>query len=473
MKHPLLILTISFCGGIIFAAYFKPAWPVIYLLAALFLAAGFFFLRSAGAFGIILLSLAFLCGTLILRSNSILPGCHIAKIIRYQSQEPCIIKGFIASEPQTRGKKAVLVLRAEEIQSDNFNRSTCGNILVYLRDKKSWHYGERLILRAKLYQPRGWGRGGSRYRDYLRRQDIWFLAQIKDYASFVRLDQPRCSFYRGLAIKAKNRLEGIIFQYLKGVPAGILDAMILGERSHIPDLVNNLMVKTGTVHILVVSGFNVGIVVFIIVLILRLLRLPYYWRYFASLPLIAIYCLVTGASNPVVRATVMAIIFILAVLIRRDPDISNAISLAVLFILAVNPYQLFDLGFQLSFASVAAIVFIYPKLREFFRLRDLKAGPLKFILEGCLVSLAAWIGTSGLIAYYFRIFSPVTVLANMLVVPLASLITLAGFSLIFAGLFFPWLAPLFARANEALIWGMVLVNNLMLAIPGASLRLPS
>ncbi|MEI6632174.1 MAG: ComEC/Rec2 family competence protein, partial [bacterium] len=171
------------------------------------------------------------------------------------------------------------------------------------------------------------------------------------------------------------------------------------------------------------------------------------------------------------RATVMAVVFIVSSLIRREPDISNAICVAALFILILNPRQLFDVGFQLSFVSVISIIFLYPKLRQFVGMRHLKAKPLRFILEGFLVSLAAWAGTAGLIAYYFKIFSPVTVLANILVVPLASLITLSGTSLIAVGLACPILAPLFARANEALIWVMVMINALMLQIPGASLRL--
>jgi len=233
------------------------------------------------------------------------------------------------------------------------------------------------------------------------------------------------------------------------------------------------MVKSGTVHILVVSGFNVGIVVFIIILFLRLLRLPRYWRFLVSLPLIITYCLITGASNPVVRATVMAIVFIASYLIKRDPDICNAICVAALVILLFNPNQLFDAGFQLSFASVISIIYLYPRLKQAAGLNRLQFRPLRFVLEGCLVSLSAWLGTAGLVACYFKIFSPVTVLANILVAPLASLITLSGFSLITAGLCCPALAPLFARANEALVWAMVAVNTLVLKIPGAYLRLPS
>lgn len=473
MKRPLLVLTASFCIGIVFASHFRLAWLLIYSLAVFFLITGFLFSRREPVFEIILLGLAFLLGATILKSSRILPVCHIAKIISYRSRQPYLIKGFIAGTPEVKGERVIFTFSAAEIQLGNLNRSCCGKILVYARDKKGLRCGDMLLLQGKLYQPWGWGGSGWRYRDYLRRQEIWFVMNVKNSSGLVRLNA-RCScFYQNFSAAIKKRLEGVIFKYLDGIPAGILDAMILGERRNIPGFVNNLMVKTGTVHILVVSGFNVGIVAFIIVLFLRLLRLPRYWRFIASLPLIITYCLVTGASNPVVRATVMAVVFIISYLIRRDPDISNAISVAALFILISNPNQLFDAGFQLSFVSVASIVFLYPKLKQLFCLGRLKLKPLRFILESCLVSLAAWMGTAGFIAYYFKIFSPVTVLANIFVVPLASLITLSGFSLIAAGLGLAPLAPLFARANEALIWIMVLINTLMLEIPGASWRLSS
>jgi len=120
---------------------------------------------------------------------------------------------------------------------------------------------------------------------------------------------------------------------------------------------------------------------------------------------------------------------------------------------------------------VGGIVFLYPKIKSFFRLDVLKIKLLKFLLEGCLVSLSAWISTMGLIAYYFKTFSPVTVLANLFIVPLASLITLCGFSLVLAGWVFPLSAPYFARTNELLVLVLVSLNNFFLKLPGAYLRL--
>jgi competence protein ComEC len=243
--------------------------------------------------------------------------------------------------------------------------------------------------------------------------------------------------------------------------------MILGERKDIPPNIYRAMIKSGTVHILVVSGFNVGIVYFTALLFLKVLRLKRRMIICLSMPLLVFYCLLTGGSNPVLRATVMAIVFLPAYLVKREPDIYNSCAIAGLFILIRQPRQLFDIGFQLSFASVISIVCLYPKMKLFFRSDNLKIRWLRYLVNSTLVCFSAWLGTMGLVAYYFRIFSPLTVLANLLVVPLATLITLSGFSLLATGCLCPPLATLLARSSEFLVILLVKIQTLLLKIPYA------
>jgi competence protein ComEC len=162
----------------------------------------------------------------------------------------------------------------------------------------------------------------------------------------------------------------------------------------------------------------------------------------------------------------------LAFSLRREPDIYNSLSISAIFILGTNPQQLFDIGFQLSFVSVISIVYFYPKMKIIFRLGNLKVKCIKSILEGCLVSFSAWLGTFGLIAYYFKIFSPITVLANLFIVPLASLITLCGFSLVMIGLIFPFAAKFFASSSELAVAVLININMFLIKLPYACLRLP-
>jgi len=167
----------------------------------------------------------------------------------------------------------------------------------------------------------------------------------------------------------------------------------------------------------------------------------------------------------------MGIFFLLGFLIKREPDINNSLSLAALSILLINPGELFSISFQLSFVSVSAIVYLYPKLKSFFRIELINLRPLRFIAEGCLVSLSAWLGTCGLILYYFRIFSPITVLANIFIVPLATLITLSGFSLVVITLILPIFSVFFAHTNELLVILLLRINNFLIGLPFACLYL--
>lgn len=194
-------------------------------------------------------------------------------------------------------------------------------------------------------------------------------------------------------------------------------------------------------------------------------------RIILAAPLLILYCLATGASSPVVRATIMALVFMSAYLFKRQADIYNSLAISALFILAVNPQQLFDVGFQLSFVSVTSIVWLYPKIKRISGLQHLKIKFLRFMLEGCLVSFSAWLGTAGLIAWYFKMFSPVTVMANLAIVPAAALITLCGFSLVISGLVFPAIAPYLGRSNELLVLVLLSLNSFFIKLPGAHFRL--
>jgi competence protein ComEC len=467
MKRPLVCLTAIFCLGILLANFIKIPFGLIYFLAFVFLILSFIFFKKGLKFQIILAGLIFLLGIALLKNSQCLPKCHISKYNSYKNN-PYIIKGFIANQPVLQNNRTVFTFQAQEIQFDHLKYNCCGHILVYITGKEDLAYGQVLVLKGSLQPPFSYGnRNLKRWRNYLAYQGIYSILRVRTKAEVVRLNKNYGCLLKRFALWLKIRLEKIIFTYVSFLPASILEAMVLGEKRNIPAPIYNSMVKSGTVHILVVSGFNVGIVTFAIILFLKLIRIPRKVRIFLAISLLIIYCLITGASTPVVRATVMAVIFILAYLLKREPDIYNSCAIAALFILGVNPRQLFDIGFQLSFASVISLVYLYPKIKSFFTIDNLKIKPLKFIIEGCIVSLSAWLGTMGFIAYYFKIFSPVTILANLFIVPLATLITLSGFSLIIAGFILPFLAAILASTAELLVALLLNLNAFLIKIPGA------
>ena len=472
MKNLLAFLVLVFCCGIFFAAFIKISFCLVYSLSIVLLILSFQFIMRIKIFNVLVLTLIFILGGVSLKNTQSLPLSHISHFFFYSNDDPYLLKGTIANEPSFENHKTSFIFNIKEIQITNSAYRSCGKILVHIKGIENLRYGEELILKGNLHRPFSKSPEGKSYKNYLSNQGIFFIMQVKDTADIARLNINKGSEIKRFSFWLKNKIEDRIYKNVSLSTAGILDAMVLGEKKNISPNIIDSMIKLGTVHILVVSGFNVGIVAFVTLLFLKLLRLKKKIRIFIAISCLIVYSLMTGASNPVVRATIMAIVFLLAYLKKREPDIYNSLGLAALFILISNPKQLFDVGFQLSFASVISIVFLYPKLKVFLRAALVKNKSLKFLMESLLVSLSAWLGTMGFIAYYFKIFSPAAVLANIFVVPLSTLITLCGFSLIFISLILPPATPFFALTLELACSLLIKANIFLASFPFASFRLP-
>jgi len=460
MSRNLAWLMLYFCCGIIFARLIAISFWSLYLAALILLIACVFRVRKDFINKIFFSCLIFMLGALALRNSCILAKSHISNFISYKNNTIFTVKGFINSELELKDGKISFMFAAQELQFNNNNHKCSGDILVCLKEIRNLSYGDALILRGSAHKP---------FKLY--GNNIYAIMRVNTPGSAISLNKNYGWPVRRLAFYIKSRIERIIYQRLSKLAAGILDAMVLGEKGNIPALVYDSMAKTGTVHILVVSGFNVGIVAFIVLLLFKALRFPRGIRHGLAIFCIIIYCFATGVQAPVVRATVMGIFFLSGFLIKREPDVRNSLILSALFILLINPQELFSISFQLSFASVAAIIFLYPGLKEFFRAESIKSKILRFITEGCLVSLSAWLGTLGLVAYYFRLFCPITVLANIFIVPLATLITLSGFSMVIINFIIPACAGYFAYANELFVALLLGVNKLLVRLPFAYLYL--
>ncbi|MFA5199763.1 MAG: ComEC/Rec2 family competence protein [Candidatus Omnitrophota bacterium] len=464
MKRPLVLFTVFYCSGILLGNLKRFNFWVIIGLALTILCCINIFLKKNRIFLILTSVLTIVAGILSLENYRRVPSSHINNFIGYKSNSLYCLKGFVDSDIETKNNYSEFIFRPEEMRLEKLGWGCCGKVLIRTDCLKDLNYGENLMLIGKLSRPNA---NVSGYKNYLMRQGIYLTMQIKDLRQVIRLTgksgNPFLRFSRWL----RNKSEAVISSNLEDIPASILSAMILGQRRNIPWLVNDSMVKTGTVHILVVSGFNVGIVAFISNLLLKILRIPRRPRLIFTIICLLIYCFVTGASNPVIRATIMGVIFLCSYFFKREPDIYISLSLAALIILIVNPQQLFDIGFQLSFASVLAIVFVYPRLKNLFGGIFSKIKILQFIYDSSLVSFSAWLGTSGIIMLNFRILSPITVLANILIVPLATLITLAGFTLVLSGAFCPFLTNLFSFPASMLINLLLVLNTKLAKLPFA------
>ncbi len=222
----------------------------------------------------------------------------------------------------------------------------------------------------------------------------------------------------------------------------ILKALTIGDRTSIAEERNNLFLRTGTSHVLAVSGFNVGIITGFFFLIVRMslgrirtLGISGRHTRYASvltIPFPFIFMLVAGAGVSVIRATIMIIVFMLAIFFERQKHFYNTTALAALIILVLYPHSLFTPSFQLTFMSLLFIVVFMERL--FPLITRVKSRIATWSLSTVLSTAAATLGTAPIAVYYFYGLNPFCLVHNLVTIPL---IGVAATALSLIGMTFP------------------------------------
>lgn len=257
---------------------------------------------------------------------------------------------------------------------------------------------------------------------------------------------------------------------LTGEPEALLKGLILGERSDLPHQTLAAFADAGTVHILAVSGFNVGLVVLIYFLFFRSMGLSPTLANLLLVPLLIVYAGLTDFTPSVVRATIMAVIFIIGFLLERESSLYNLLGLAALVILLLWPQVLFDLSFILSFAATFGVVFLAPRFYGLFPEQVRKSRWGLWLLLSLFVTLSAQMFSTPLILQSFYRLSLVSPLANLIILPLVTLATALGFSRVLSGFLTLSLSRIFAAANCVVLKGILASASFFAHLPYASLR---
>lgn len=319
--------------------------------------------------------------------------------------------------------------------------------------------------------------------------------------------KPGGLFFSGSASKAKplDREQGnaVIKRCLQGrIWAGrllshgiadrpeqmcILNSILLGYYSQIPRDLYQAFANTGTLHVFAISGSHVVILGGAIIFILAACGLPRTrWVLFMG-PLLILYTAMTGLQPSAIRACIMGIVYWIAPLIGRKPDIYTTLAASAIIILGISPDDLVNIGFLLSYIAVLGLILFCPVfsglLHRCFVHDPLKLEPdpkwqefLRSLLHGfselLSVSLAAWLVTMPLTILFFGTFSPIGLPANLLVVPLSSLVIITGVLSLTLGSCALFFADLFNHANLALIVLMTESAKWFAAIPHGYMKAP-
>lgn len=292
-------------------------------------------------------------------------------------------------------------------------------------------YGDILLIPAVYhaldppYNP-----GEFDYKLFMENRQIYFQSYVStdQYEVLkVKAGHPIISFALSLRRKLINKYNN----YLPDQDAAALaSTLILGYRADLNKDVVEAYSKTGTMHVLSVSGMHVGIVFLVLSFLLRALdknKVLIYVRILLIITAIWFYSLISGFSSPVCRAALMISFVLIGKALNKNQNSYNLIAISAFFLLLYYPYYLFDVGFQLSYLAVCGLVYFHPKIHHSFYFENRFAD---YIWSYCALSIAAQLATFPLSLYYYHQFPLYFLLSNLLIVIPVTIIMYSGILLL-------------------------------------------
>jgi len=309
------------------------------------------------------------------------------------------------------------------------------------------------------------------YREYLFSTGVDALARARTQQSIVAARRP-LRYLPGSLFAAVRRqlLERIEALGLKS--PGVIPAVLLGDRSALDDAARDAFVRSGTMHLLAISGLHLAIVAGFLFWVLRLLGAQPKVASVVTLAVAACYIMVVGPRPPVVRAGLMLALFCLGVILDRPTLALSVVSTAALVMLVARPLEIADAGFQMSFVAVLGLFYLGAPLGRWSGGLVARARlPLtSFLTEAARlfgISTGAALSVAPLAAYHFKVISLVSPVSNLILIPVTWAMVAAGFAAAALSFVNGHLASLAAASASGSQTLLVSIAALLSKIPGA------
>ncbi len=357
--------------------------------------------------------------------------------------------------------KFSLKLRVNQIERGDQKFRVRGLTLVNVYTENCpYEYGDVLRVQGRLLKPLAKNNYGEfDYQLYLAQKRIFTYVNIWQEKDIQKIGEERLNPLVSFSLYMRNKIKSIIEPLISSPYDALLLGMLLGERTHLPSEVEEVFIEAGIMHLLAVSGLHVGIITLALSIFLNFFHLPRRPKIILTLVLLIMYASITGFRPSVVRASLMFSLLIIGQLINRNRDIYISLFLAAFLILLVNPLTLYDAGFLLSFIITFFVIYLSPIFQELFsEISEVISKPLS-------LSLASWVGIFPLSAYFFSKVSLIAIIANIFIIPLASVAVIFGFIIFLVGLISMPLAGLLAYLNYYVLLLINLLAELFSSLP--------
>ena len=458
LKFPLLTITISFAIGIIAEYYLEWTFSkLITLLIFCFGAFCFLFWKSKKvllqniSFGITTYLLAFTLGMLSFYVHSDTNNAN--HYTKNTIEETNSIRAIVTSalKPNAKYNKYFISL-------SHFNDSvTSGKMLLYVPkiNTTKLSTGDEIWLKNSVYPiPKAFNPYQFDYANYLEKQNVYH--QIYTRENQIKIIQTHKNFDFYIEKLRNNLSKSFDIHDFEPKTKAIIDALILGQRLELDKETIADYSNAGVIHILAISGLHISIIYFFIVFLLKPLKRVEFGAEIQLLIVLAIlwlFAFLTGLPASVTRAVTLFSFISIGNYFNQPKAIYNALAISAFLILLVNPNAIFDVGFQLSYAAVLSIVLFQPFYKKFYFTEN-KIGI--YFIDTILVSLAAQIGVLPLSLYYFNQLPLLFLFANLIIIPLSSLVLIVGIVILPLNYVFPSIAVFLGHILE---YSIQFMNN--------------
>ncbi|MBC7263784.1 MAG: DNA internalization-related competence protein ComEC/Rec2 [Chloroflexi bacterium] len=386
-----------------------------------------------------------------LRYSTAVPHFGPGDLATYNDVGRVSLRGVVCAYPDLRDRYTNLRVSASRLKINDMWLDVRGHALVRASRFLAVRYGDEVEVFGTLETPPVFA--DFSYQDYLAHQGIHSLVQ---YAQVSVIGHDKGNPLVAAIYRLRDRARETIALMLPEPEASLLSGILLGLDKGIPKSVADAFRATGTSHIIAISGFNLTIIAGFLALATRNTIGQRYVPHISVMG-IALYTFLVGADPPVLRAAIMAILVAIAAYTGRWTEALTSLAVAAFLMTLWNPYNLWDVGFQLSFAATIGILIFHSPLQSAM-LRVLDRFPIKgwlkalgrFFDEAIVVTFAAQITTWPIIVHNFHNFSVVSPLTNALILPVQSILMIWGgaatpLGMIFlpAGQILAWVAWLF------------------------------
>jgi len=458
-RHDWIFYFIAGCGaGILFRSFF--VWGMPFLICVLTLAAVSTVLLWVRRSHVFFLSAILLFGCALGLVRMELSALAVPHPELTRTGERVEVTGVVISEPDLRDRNQLVVLHAEMVDENPAD----GKILVSADLFEELSYGDRIRVTGELTAPENFETDSGRvfnYVEYLAKDDIYVRML---YPEMERLESGAGNPVLATLLAFKEMFLRALARVVPEPQVSLLGGLLLGAKQSLGAELLDMFRTTGLVHLIVLSGYNVSIIIAAVTWSLSFLPLAV--SVITSGVLIVLFALMTGGSATIIRASMMAVLILVAKSTGRVYEVTRALFITGFLMLMHNPKLLaFDPSFQLSFLATLGLIQLSPKLSSYVRFLPERFG----LREALTATLATQIVVLPLLLYQTGTISVVAVLANLLVLPVVPFAMLFGFltgaiALVSGVAAFP-----FALVTDVLLSYVLFVTELFAKVPYAAL----